>query len=174
MYRSPLKHVSIPSEAEQRAILSRVRDMFYHGYDSYMQHAYPEAELRPLSCSGGQFELVKIPLVTLIDTLDTLVLLGNHTEFRRAVHLVSTHFSSFDFDVSVSVFETTIRVLGGLLSAHLMATDPLLDIYAGQPHGYDGWLLVLAQDLGERLLPAFRTNTGIPYGTVNLRQGAQP
>ena len=82
MYRSPHKYVSIPSEAEQRAILSRVRDMFYHGYDSYMQHAFPEAELRPLSCSGGQFELVKIPLVTLIDTLDTLVILGNYTEVR--------------------------------------------------------------------------------------------
>lgn len=36
---------------------------------------------------------------------------------------------------------------------------------------YDNWLLTLAVDLGERLLPAFETQTGIPYGTVNLRYG---
>ena len=32
-------------------------------------------------------------------------------------------------------------------------------------------LLVLAEDLGRRLLPAFETNTGMPYGTVNLKHG---
>ena len=36
---------------------------------------------------------------------------------------------------------------------------------------YNNSLLTLAIDLGERLLPAFRTKTGIPYGTVNLRYG---
>lgn len=39
---------------------------------------------------------------------------------------------------------------------------------------YDNWLLTLAIDLGERLLPAFHTVTGIPYGTVNLRSGVPP
>ena len=69
--------------------------------------------------------------MTLIDTLDTLVVMGNHSEFRRAVDIVRQFFilSAFDLDVNVSVFETTIRVLGGLLSAHLMAIDPLLGIY---------------------------------------------
>eukprot|EP00615_Pteridomonas_danica_P011828 CAMPEP_0114333130 /NCGR_PEP_ID=MMETSP0101-20121206/3554_1 /TAXON_ID=38822 ORGANISM="Pteridomonas danica, Strain PT" /NCGR_SAMPLE_ID=MMETSP0101 /ASSEMBLY_ACC=CAM_ASM_000211 /LENGTH=1141 /DNA_ID=CAMNT_0001464055 /DNA_START=1072 /DNA_END=4497 /DNA_ORIENTATION=+ len=36
---------------------------------------------------------------------------------------------------------------------------------------YDGYLLELAIDLGDRLLPAFDTPTAIPYGTVNLRYG---
>ena len=35
-------------------------------------------------------------------------------------------------------------------------------------------MLTLAQDLGERLLPSFRTGTGIPYGTVNLKYGIPP
>ena len=35
-----------------------------------------QAELLPISCTGGKFDLIKIPLVTLIDTLDTLVILG--------------------------------------------------------------------------------------------------
>lgn len=64
-----------------------------------------------------------------MDTLDTLVILGNHSEFRRAVSLVEQGLPHFAMDVNVSVFETTIRVLGGLLSAHLMATDPHLAIY---------------------------------------------
>lgn len=36
---------------------------------------------------------------------------------------------------------------------------------------YNGCLLRLATDMGNRLLPAFDTSTGIPYGTVNLRSG---
>ena len=139
---------------------------------------HPQAELKPISCSGGNFDLIKIPLVTLIDSLDTLVILGNHSEFRRVVSLVSSELPSFNLDVNVSVFETTIRVLGGLLSAHLMAIDPELQIYpsssSSAPDGplrYNGRLLQLSLDLGERLLPAFATRTGIPYGTVNLRSG---
>ena len=39
---------------------------------------------------------------------------------------------------------------------------------------YDGFLLELALDIGQRLLPAFSTPTGIPYGTVNLLYGVPP
>jgi hypothetical protein len=88
-----------------------------------------QADLKPISCRGGQFDLIKIPLVTLIDTLDTLVVLGNFSEFKRAVRMIDSELPSFDFDVNISVFETTIRILGGLVSAHLMAVDPLLGIY---------------------------------------------
>jgi hypothetical protein len=132
---------------EQLRLREKVREMFYHGYDSYLRHAYPQvpllplsfplcpstlpaqSDLRPLSCSGQRFELIKIPLVTLIDTLDTLVLLGNYSEFKRATQLIAHEIPFFSFDTSVSVFETTIRILGGLLSAHLFAIDPLLGIY---------------------------------------------
>jgi hypothetical protein len=48
-------------------------------------------------------------MLTLIDTLDTLVVLGDKFEFRRAVRLVLDH-ADFDIDAEVSVFETTIRV----------------------------------------------------------------
>lgn len=108
-------------------------------------------------------------MVTLIDSLDTLVVLKNFTEFRRAVSLVS-ELPNFDFDTNISVFETTIRILGGLLSAHLFCIDKILNIYDDQ-NVYDNSLLRLAIDLGNRLLPAFETKTGIPYGTVNLRYG---
>lgn len=57
-------------------------------------------------------------------------------------------------DVRVNVFEVNIRLLGGLLSGHLLAADPATGPRL-MPGGYDGGLLVLAQDLGRRLLPAF-------------------
>jgi hypothetical protein len=89
------------------------------------------------------------------------------------VKVLTQRLKSFDFDVNVSLFETTIRLLGGLLSAHLFAIDPILNIYHPSQTNdqYNDELLKLAIDLGNRLYPAFLTKTGIPYGTVNLRNG---
>lgn len=58
--------------------------------------------------------------LTLVDALDTLIIMGNDTEFRRAAELV---LNSIDVDanVNVSVFETNIRVVGGLLTAHMLS-----------------------------------------------------
>uniref|UniRef100_J3L4K3 alpha-1,2-Mannosidase n=1 Tax=Oryza brachyantha TaxID=4533 RepID=J3L4K3_ORYBR len=100
--------------------LSYVKDMFYHAFDGYMQHAFPLDELRPLSCQGedslGGYAL------TLIDSLDTLALLGDKDRFDAAVEWVGKNVR-FDINKTVSVFETNIRILGGLLSAHLIASD---------------------------------------------------
>lgn len=125
--------------------------------------------------------------LTLIDALDTLVVLGNYSEFRRVVGLV-TQRQDFDEDINVSVFETNIRVVGGkssihsnfamlflififtgLLSAHLLSHKAGLDLEPGWP--CNGPLLRLAEDAARRLLPAFNSSTGMPYGTVNLRHG---
>lgn len=46
--------------------------------------------------------------------------MGNNTEFQRVVELL-TQKSNFNSDINVSVFETNIRIVGGLLSAHLMS-----------------------------------------------------
>lgn len=49
--------------------------------------------------------------MTLVDTLDTLVLLNDFEEFERAVKLVIENVQ-FDSDIVVSVFETNIRMIG--------------------------------------------------------------
>lgn len=140
--------------------------MFQHAYDSYLEHAYPYDELRPLSCDGvdtwGSYSL------TLIDALDTLAVMGNFTEFRRVVQIL-TKKQNFDANINVSVFETNIRIVGGLLSAHLMSHRAGVELEPGWP--CNGPLLRLAEDVARRLLPAFDTPTGMPYGTVNLRHG---
>lgn len=59
-------------------------------------------------------------------------------------------------------------MLGGLLSAHLIASDASTGM---QVDLYDNELLRLAEDLGRRMLPAFDTPTGIPFGSVNLALG---
>lgn len=163
---------------EQELLKEEARDMFYHAYRAYMENAYPADELMPLSCTGrwrgsepsrgdiddslGNFSL------TLIDTLDTLVVLGDLEEFEHAVQLVLSDVT-FDSDVIVSVFETNIRVLGGLLSGHILAE--YLRQRAGILRWYRGELLEMARDLGYRLLPAFNTTTGIPHARINLRYG---
>ena len=151
-------------ESDLAGLRERVVTMFYHAYDNYMQQAFPHDELLPLSCQAvdnfGGYAL------TLVDSLDMLAVLGNRSEFSRAVGLLRDRVT-FNIDANVSVFETNIRVMGGLLSAHLLASDATLQLMPS----YDGCLLDMAVDLGERLLPAFNTATGLPYGTVNLNKG---
>jgi mannosidase alpha-like ER degradation enhancer 1 len=55
-------------------------------------------------------------------------------------------------------------VLGGLLSGHLIAVDPIWRMNLTQ---YDGGLLRLAVDLGDRLMYAFQgVSHGIPRSYV--------
>lgn len=66
------------------------------------------------------------------------------------------------------MFEITIRGMGGLLSGHMFASDSAGRWGFGLPW-YNNELLDLAYDLGKRLLPAFKTRTGIPYARVGQR-----
>ncbi|CAK9298912.1 unnamed protein product [Gordionus sp. m RMFG-2023] len=147
----------------------KVKQMFIHAYDSYMKYAYPLDELKPISCSGmntwGNFSL------TLIDSLDTLLVMGNETEFMKAVNLILNNVN-FNMNINVSVFETNIRVVGGLLGAHFLSGHTEWGRINGFP--CKGPLLDLAKDLADKLMPAFNTATGLPYGTVNLLYGIPP
>lgn len=100
--------------------------------------------------------------VTLIDALDTLVILNDPPKFEKAVRDI-IDWISFDVDTKPQVFETTIRVLGGLLSGHQFASAPAQPFYIPW---YRDELLNMAHDLGKRLLPAFKTPTGIPFARV--------
>ncbi|XP_063911452.1 ER degradation-enhancing alpha-mannosidase-like protein 3 [Zophobas morio] len=140
-----------------------------------MNYSYPDDELKPLSCEGrsrgrdssrgeldscmGNFSL------TLIDGLDTLAVMGHYDKFKEGVNLVLKN-TRYDTNLIVSVFEVTIRVLGGLLSSHVISLK-LKEM--GIFNDYNGGLLAHALDLGERLLVAFNTPTGLPYPKVNLK-----
>lgn len=79
----------------------------------------------------------------------------------------------------------TIRALGSLLSTYQyldrLPDDPKEQAVAISGLGrskvdlkrYKGRVLELALDLGNRLMPAFATTTGMPYARVNLRYGVE-
>ena len=169
------------SPSHRLLMRARVSSMFEHGYSSYLRYAFPHDELRPLSRSftdslaelgnaarpaGSSYEGVAL---TLIDSLSTLAVMGRRADFEDGIARVrrSVHFN---VSVRVNVFEANIRLLGGLLSAHVLAKDRRLNL---TDHYHDDALLTLAVDLGRRLLPAFDTPTGIPYAWVNLRTGVE-
>lgn len=91
--------------------------------------------------------------------------LGAIDEFDIALRQVIRDIT-FDTDLVVSVFETNIRVLGGLLGGHFAAMA-LKEKGHHQLNWYNGQLLRMAEEVGTRLLPAFNTSTGLPYPKVN-------
>lgn len=184
---STLTHLTIGSNVlggfscqEMVELKEEAKQMFYHGWNNYMVHAFPEDELKPLSCSGegsdpdpaniNRNDVLGDYSVTLVDSLDMFAILDDQQNFEKYVGYVESYVS-FNVSSTVQVFETTIRGLGGLLSAHLYASVSQL---GHSIDGYDGQLLALAYDLGQRLLPAFNSPSGIPYARVNLRDGVVP
>lgn len=93
-----------------------VREEFRRAWNGYKTKAWMHDELSPVS---GKF---RDPFcgwaATLVDTLDTLWIMGLREDFEEAAKAVDL----IDFTTSpradIPVFETTIRYLGGLLAAY--------------------------------------------------------
>ncbi|XP_017281026.1 endoplasmic reticulum mannosyl-oligosaccharide 1,2-alpha-mannosidase [Kryptolebias marmoratus] len=133
--------------------LEAVRDAFRHAWKGYRDHAWGHDELKPVSKSFGEWFGLGL---TLIDSLDTMWIMGLKEEFAEARNWVEKELS-FEKNVDVNLFETTIRVLGGLLSCYHLTKDQLF--------------LEKAKDLGSRLMPAFKTPSKIPFSDVNIGTG---
>jgi len=162
--------------AEKKRLKDKTLEMFNHAYSNYMKNAYPADELMPLTCKGrtrgrtpsrgdvddalGNFQL------TLVDALDTLAFLGYIDEFNSAIRKINSTLN-LDGDFMISTFETNIRMLGGLLGGHSVA----LDLADQGKIKYDNCLLRFAKIIGDKLIPAFNTSTGIPFSRVNLKTG---
>lgn len=135
-------------------------------------------EIRPITCKPLIKEKNDIQMndvlggysLTMLDTLDMFAFINNTQKFHKYIDLIIDNVS-FNVDSTVQVFETTIRAMGGLLSGHLYAS---IDRLGHSKKDYNGELLTLAYDLGERLLPAFDTPSGIPHPRVNLKKGIVP
>jgi mannosidase alpha-like ER degradation enhancer 2 len=141
---------------EKAAMADRVRQEFLHAWNGYKQYAWGHDELKPLSKGYHDWHSVSL-YMTPVDALDTMILMGLDDEAAKTRDFIVKNLS-FDQDIYVKNFEITIRMLGGLLSSYQLTGDKRL--------------LVLAEDLGNRLLPAFNSPTGMPYVNVNLRTGA--
>ncbi|HYS53067.1 MAG TPA: glycoside hydrolase family 47 protein [Thermoanaerobaculia bacterium] len=136
-------------------LADRVRSELLFSWQAYEKYAWGHDELQPISKTPRDWYGQSL-LMTPVDSLDSLILMGLKDEADKARALIVDRLS-FDKDISVQNFEVTIRLLGGLLSAYEMTGDQRL--------------LRLADDLGTRLLPVFNSPTGMPYRFVNLKTG---
>ena len=147
-----IQHTFKTESEEEKSVreerLADVKRSFLHSWEGYKKYAWLEDELSPIS--GGNQSTFAGWAATLVDSLDTLWIMGLEEEFEHAVEAVG----QFDFTTSdaemLNVFETTIRYLGGLLGAYDLsnAKHPIL--------------LRKATELGEILYFAFDTPNRMP------------
>src|SRR3954464_12721454 len=148
-------HCIAQKRVPRATLANEVRHEFLHAWKDYKQYAWGHDDLKPLSKSYHDWYAEPL-LMTPVDALDTMILMGLDDEAKSTREYIATHLS-FDKDIEVQNFEITIRLLGGLLSGYEMTGDKRL--------------LNLAEDLGGRLLPVFESPTGLPYRYVNLKTG---
>lgn len=146
----PFDELDLESSRERQ---EAVRNAFIHAWKGYKEHAYGMDELEPVS--GNSNNIWGGLAVTLVDSLDTLYLMGLDDEFTMAKEIVK----NLDFSSSrvINVFEMNIRVLGGLLSAYDLSGDEVF--------------LNKARELGDRLLFAFSTKSGFPVNLIDIASG---
>lgn len=119
-----------------------VRNEFERSWNSYKQFAWAQDELSPVD--GAAAESFGGWGATLVDSLDSLWILGFKQDFYEAVEAVSAIDFGKTESSTISVFETTIRYLGGFLSAYDLSQEKAL--------------LDQAIQLGEMLYRAFDTH----------------
>ncbi|KAJ3564465.1 hypothetical protein NP233_g8277 [Leucocoprinus birnbaumii] len=130
-----------------------VVEAFRHSWLAYEQDAMGADEYHPLSHRGSNFSTHGSIGYMVIDAIDTMYLMGLKEEYQRARKWVAEQ-QSFDRNGNFNTFETTIRVLGGLLSIYHLSKDQLY--------------LDKATDLADRMLPVFDTPSGLALSMANL------
>jgi len=147
-------------DPQWHALAQDVRGEMKWAWDHYVERCFGQDQIKPVSGGAEPFFFPKGPPLglSIVEALDTLYVMGLDAEVTQGTRWIADNLH-FDIDGEVQVFETGIRMVGGLLSGW---------------HGTrDKKLLTLAKDLADRLSPAFtKSPTGMPYRFVNLKTGA--
>ncbi len=109
-----------PPQLEQTTRQKRVVAAFKHAWKAYRVYSWGKDELKPVSRSSHEWFNLGL---TLVDSLDTMWLMGLREDFVQAQDWVENQMSITDNDKDVNLFETTIRVVGGLLSAYHLSNE---------------------------------------------------
>ncbi|KAI1812221.1 glycoside hydrolase family 47 protein [Poronia punctata] len=143
------------SRDERLTRLAAVKNSFLHSWEGYKKYAWGHDEIKPLTAEykdpfGGWS-------ATLVDSLDTLWLMGLKDEFDNAVKACDKIDFSTTTSRDINVFETTIRYLGGFLAAYELSE-------AQYPS-----LLNKSTELANLLMTAFDTPNHMPISRFNWR-----
>jgi len=143
-----------------------VKKAMKDSWAGYEKYAWGYDEWHPKSKRGRQMVGNGMGWI-IVDSLDTLMLMNLTDELSHARHWMSTTLT-YDVDHDVNTFETTIRMLGGLLSAHYLSSTfpkmaPVKDTLS------DDIYLEKAVDLADRLMGAYNSTSGVPYASVWLK-----
>ncbi|KAH6570005.1 hypothetical protein BASA60_001859 [Batrachochytrium salamandrivorans] len=131
-----------------------IRKMIRHAWSGYKKYAWGADELNPETKDSYNWTQGSSMLFTPIDSMGTLYISGLISEFKDAKELVLQHLDFAAVKSDVNVFETVIRVLGGLISTYDLDGDDRI--------------LKKAIDLGNRLSHVFNTPNGIPNNIASL------
>uniref|UniRef100_A0A3Q1GVU7 alpha-1,2-Mannosidase n=1 Tax=Acanthochromis polyacanthus TaxID=80966 RepID=A0A3Q1GVU7_9TELE len=146
-----------PGDPQTNERREKVKEMMKFAWDNYKRYAWGKNELRPLTRNGHIGNMFGgLRGASIIDSLDTLYIMGLMEEYNDAKEWVQTSLD-LNSNGEASLFEVNIRYVGGLLSAYYLTGEELFKNKA--------------MELGEKLLPAFNTPTGIPRGVINLGSG---
>ena len=129
--------------------------MMKHAWDSYVLHAWGSNELDPVGRKGQSGNLPRGLGLTIVASLDSLYVMGLEDDFETGKEWVRDNFDMDKVSGFVSVFETNTRIVGGLLTAYAFTGDEMFK--------------EKAVHVAEKLLPAFDSETGIPYSLGMLR-----
>ena len=106
-----------PQNERQRAVVAA----FQHAWQGYRSYAWGRDHLKPITKTHQTWFNLGL---TLIDSLDTMLVMNLKEEFKEARTWVESELN-FNINKDVNLFETTIRVLGGLLSTYHLSSDKI-------------------------------------------------
>ncbi len=139
----------------KKAMCEDVKAATQHAWKGYKDYAWGADDLRPLTKTSRNWYKHSM-LMTPVDAFDTFTMMGLTAEAKEARDLILAKLD-FNVDNEVQVFEITIRLLAGLITAYEMDGDKKF--------------LALATDLANRMMPAFNTPTGMPCRYIHLQTG---
>lgn len=146
-------------KAERLKRQQAVKESFQHSWKGYKDYAWLQDEVTPLA--GGSRHSFGWA-TTLIDSLDTLWIMGETKEFEEAIWALRQGVDLTSIEAEQrSIFETTIRHFGGLLAA--------FDVSEGQY----SILLDMAVELGDMLYAAFDTPNRMPVNWWRWRESVE-
>ncbi|KAI1278347.1 glycoside hydrolase family 47 protein [Xylaria sp. FL0933] len=141
----------------------KVKTAFITSWDAYSANAWGYDRYHPVTEKGSQMSPNGLGWI-IVDSLDTMMLM-NLTDRLAEPRKWLQRKLDYNQDQDVNTFETTIRMLGGLLSAHYLTTK--LPSVASRR---DSVYLAKAVELADRLLPAYESRSGVPYASVHLSE----